>query len=166
MAAKFHTFVEPFAAIDPNVWTTFYDTGTADIEGGRLKLTGGGGVASVFTYDLADSYIIVNVELGAGELLLMNVQDVASGANATIHIGTDLLMQWVFFSGESQQVLSDSATLPYDPVAHRWLRIRQDSGGIVRWDTAPDGLDWTLRFTSSQPLDLSNAGLTMMLGGG
>jgi hypothetical protein len=36
--------------------------------------------------------------------------------------------------------------LAYDPVAHRWLRIR-DTAGSVHWETSPDGVTWTIRRT-------------------
>ncbi|MFF3928256.1 hypothetical protein [Streptomyces hirsutus] len=43
-----------------------------------------------------------------------------------------------------------AVTLPYDPVAHLWLRLRED-GTNVYWDTAPDGVTWTNRRTAASP---------------
>lgn len=40
--------------------------------------------------------------------------------------------------------------LTYDPVAHLWLRLRED-GTNVYWDTAPDGSTWTNRRTLATP---------------
>ncbi|EFE65779.1 predicted protein [Streptomyces viridosporus ATCC 14672] len=40
--------------------------------------------------------------------------------------------------------------IPYDPVAHLWLRLRED-GTNVYWDTSPDGTTWTNRRTLASP---------------
>ena len=32
--------------------------------------------------------------------------------------------------------------VPYNPISHKWLRIRHASGNII-WDTSPDGITWT-----------------------
>ncbi len=35
-------------------------------------------------------------------------------------------------------------SLPYDPVAHRWLRLRHDAArGQMNWDVSADGTAWT-----------------------
>lgn len=40
--------------------------------------------------------------------------------------------------------------ITYDPVAHLWLRIRED-GTNTYWDTAPNGSTWTNRRTLATP---------------
>ncbi len=40
--------------------------------------------------------------------------------------------------------------ITYDPVAHLWLRLRED-GTNVYWDTSPDGSTWTNRRTLATP---------------
>lgn len=40
--------------------------------------------------------------------------------------------------------------ITYDPVAHLWLRLRED-GTNVYWDTSPDGTTWTNRRTLATP---------------
>lgn len=40
--------------------------------------------------------------------------------------------------------------IAYDPVAHLWLRLRED-GTNVYWDTSPDGTTWTNRRTVATP---------------
>src|SRR3546814_16939491 len=37
-------------------------------------------------------------------------------------------------------------TLPYDPVEHAWLPVREDAGTLY-WETAAAGRDWTVRHT-------------------
>ncbi|HEX6750700.1 MAG TPA: vanadium-dependent haloperoxidase [Longimicrobium sp.] len=40
--------------------------------------------------------------------------------------------------------LTKLARVQYDPVAHRWLRLREQ-GGTVYWETSPDGAAWTVQ---------------------
>jgi len=40
--------------------------------------------------------------------------------------------------------------VPYDPIAHAWLRLRE-SNGTTYWDTSPDGATWTTRKTAPTP---------------
>ncbi|MGW3595015.1 LamG-like jellyroll fold domain-containing protein [Streptomyces sp. NPDC005167] len=43
-----------------------------------------------------------------------------------------------------------SVDLPYSPIDHLWLRIRE-SAGTVYWETSGDGWDWTVRRTLATP---------------
>ncbi|MFD5491604.1 hypothetical protein ACFWH4_01350 [Streptomyces sp. NPDC127091] len=43
-----------------------------------------------------------------------------------------------------------AVVLPYDPVQHLWLRLRED-GTNVYWDTSPNGSTWTNRRTLASP---------------
>lgn len=47
---------------------------------------------------------------------------------------------------------SDGAAviLPYDPIEHAWLRIRETAGTVV-WETSSDGWDWVIRRSLSTP---------------
>lgn len=38
----------------------------------------------------------------------------------------------------------------YDPVAHAWLRLREDNGSLY-WEASPDGRAWTVRRTAASP---------------
>jgi hypothetical protein len=44
----------------------------------------------------------------------------------------------------------DAVELTYDPVAHLFLRLRED-GNNLYWDTSPDGTTWTNRRTLATP---------------
>jgi hypothetical protein len=44
----------------------------------------------------------------------------------------------------------NASSLPYDPIAHAWLRIRE-SASILHWDTSPDGREWTTQHTEIAP---------------
>jgi hypothetical protein len=52
--------------------------------------------------------------------------------------------------------------IPYDPVAHAYLRIRQ-TGTDLRWETSPDGATWTTRRTSPAPAWVSDPNLQVQL---
>jgi hypothetical protein len=45
---------------------------------------------------------------------------------------------------------ASAVEITYDPVAHLWLRLRED-GTNVYWDTSPDGTTWTNRRTLATP---------------
>lgn len=52
---------------------------------------------------------------------------------------------------------TDSQTLTYDPVAHRYWRFRSDAAATtVYWDTSPDGIAWTMRASAPARFDLSH----------
>lgn len=49
----------------------------------------------------------------------------------------------------------------YDPVAHAWLRLREDAG-FLYWETSPDGLAWTVRRTASSPAWVAQSNLSLL----
>lgn len=49
---------------------------------------------------------------------------------------------------QSNQTLTTYATLPWDPVADRFLRLRHASG-VTYWDTSPDGTTYVQRFSAT-----------------
>lgn len=50
----------------------------------------------------------------------------------------------------------------YDPVAHAWLRLRDDAG-TLRWETSPDGVTWTVRRSAAAPAWTEQANLSLLL---
>lgn len=58
---------------------------------------------------------------------------------------------------------ADGAALfpAYDPVAHAWLRLRED-GGSLRWEASPDGRTWSLLRTASSPAWATHADLSLL----
>jgi hypothetical protein len=54
------------------------------------------------------------------------------------------------------------ATVAYDPVEHRWLRMRE-SGGLLYWETSPDGSAWNELHVAASPFDLSAVELELGL---
>ncbi|MYR45085.1 hypothetical protein [Streptomyces sp. SID5910] len=56
----------------------------------------------------------------------------------------------------------DYLAIPYDPVQHAYLRIRQ-TGTDLLWETSPDGATWTTRRTSTAPAWVSDPDLQVQL---
>jgi hypothetical protein len=50
----------------------------------------------------------------------------------------------------------------YDPVAHAWLRLREDAGAL-RWEASPDGAAWTVLRTASTPAWTTQSTLSLLL---
>ena len=46
------------------------------------------------------------------------------------------------------------STVPFDPVAHQFVRIRE-SGGTTFWETSPDGASFTPQASGPTPFDFS-----------
>ncbi|MFE4647755.1 LamG-like jellyroll fold domain-containing protein [Streptomyces sp. NPDC056707] len=55
-----------------------------------------------------------------------------------------------------------SVDIPYSPIDHLWLRIREMSG-LVIWETSGDGWDWTVRRTLATPAWVSSETLVVSL---
>lgn len=82
--------------------------------------------------------------------------------------GTDAVMEVNAATGNLAMLLragfidSSPILLPYDPVAHAWVRIRE-TGGSLLWDTSPDGVTWTTRRTATAPAWVSATDLQVQL---
>lgn len=69
----------------------------------------------------------------------------------TIKLGTTLRMQ-----NDVGYFDATAVEIAYDPVAHAFLRLRED-GTNVYWDTSPDGTTWTNRRTLASPAWIATA---------
>lgn len=56
----------------------------------------------------------------------------------------------------------NAATLPYDSVAHAWLRLRE-AASILYWDTSPNGREWTTRHSTIAPAWTADNNLEIQL---
>jgi hypothetical protein len=56
----------------------------------------------------------------------------------------------------------DAYSIPYDPVAHAWLRIREQAS-ILSWETSPDGREWTVQHTKDAPAWTAQNNLSVQL---
>ncbi len=148
-----HLLVDNFddGVFDGVTWGKSYeDTTSKHVEiNGRLELQLSGGVTFDYTgyvstnlYDYGDDRVFVevvkaNTQLEGNALLLLNTTvDHTDGPSVEFEAG--MIMMRVRIA----DVIFDRATMPYDPVAHRWWQIRERAGRTY-WETSPDGVTWT-----------------------
>lgn len=49
----------------------------------------------------------------------------------------------------------------YDPVAHAWVRLREDAGSLY-WETSPDGRAWAVMRTAASPDWVGRSDLSLL----
>jgi len=152
-AAKVETFTENFSG-DLSKWSL---GGSPTIVGGRLKLdhltaaiqqVKSSTFLALTDYSLVESSVYAEVvpaaqPTGTGTAqtnFTVNSMTAATGAQFNIAQTS---------SARNLQMLTPTGgpaitQITYDPVAHRWLRLRH-SGGVFFYDTSPDGVTWTNR---------------------
>lgn len=153
--AKAETLVDDFTGttIDSGKWTTLAGTPT---QNGYLELDTVATfevLASVATYDLTGSYVMVEVTQpptgGANDDANVFLEFGDFTAGDYIEIGYDVqvggvsLLTWGEYTGYAPDFFT---TTTLDTTAHRWVRLRS-AGGTSYGDTSPDGLTWTNRFS-------------------
>lgn len=171
--AVFADLVDDFDdnAVDPTKWPDNYNTGTGGLpveSGGRARVpcdTGFAAYASEAIYRLEDSYAFVRSfpVSGAGMdeaysqlLILSNVVGTQIVFEVDAASGILLMTVHVDFTDEGGQ------SLPYDPVEHAWLRVREESGTLF-WDTSTDGRAWVNRHSDVSPAWVSDNDLQVQL---
>lgn len=142
-------------SVDTTIWTA--TTGSVGVASGRLTVDANG-----YSYLLADPTVtpftpwhlknsslfceVAAVPTGANLYGGLAIQADGSGTFMGIYyhqdVGTLTLENAVGFAD------AGVVTITYDPVAHRWWRIRHD-GTSAYYETAPDGFTWTTRRTVS-----------------
>jgi hypothetical protein len=157
--------------VDPVKWPNNYNTGSGGLPtetGGRARVpcdTGVAAYASDTIYRLQDSYAFVQsfppsgtgmIEAYSQLLILSNVLGTQAVFQVDAAINLLKMTLMVSFADEG------GAAIPYDPVEHAWLRIRESAGALF-WDTSPDGRDWTTRHTDTAPSWVSDNDLQVQL---
>jgi hypothetical protein len=106
------------------------------------------GYESLSRYDMTRSALVLEAPKSdpGAMLIYVNLDFPHNGDDARFVIGDGML------SGEKEvsNVNGLVFSMPFDPVQHRWLRLRGE-GGTVYWETSPDGQDWQLHGLHSQP---------------
>jgi hypothetical protein len=146
------------SSVNVSLWDTYTQgTGTIAEGGGVLGLTrpsydNRAGIYSAAAYDLTGSHAyfeIVSPDAGSssgsgGEsgLVISDAQgDPNNGYGNALsfeNAGGHLVAQ--FWQNGGPNTVGPS--LPFDPVLHKWIRIRESAGELY-WDTAPDAVTWT-----------------------
>ncbi|MFJ4974207.1 hypothetical protein ACIP6X_02450 [Streptomyces coeruleorubidus] len=151
--------------LDPMVWSQSY--GDAVEQGGLLKVpctTGYAGARTASVYTLSWSQIAARVfppapggaaTAACSLLVLSNVGGTDAGFLIDRAQGAMGLYLRVGYA-------DSGAVFPaYDPVAHAWLRLREDAGALY-WETSPDGRAWTVRRTAASPVWAGQADLSLL----
>ncbi|HEY0019309.1 MAG TPA: vanadium-dependent haloperoxidase [Longimicrobium sp.] len=169
--AKAHTLVDNFNddTLDTGKWSAYGATNDRVREAnGRIEIrpssgaAGYSGLAANTTYDLAGSEVRVEVVR-----TLRN----ATGCETYLSVGTDtnnrfiitIAQEAIFFDQRIAGTPSTLDSLPYDRVAHRWIRIRERQGALY-WETSPDGVDWTERARNGAPFAVGAVGVEIAAG--
>lgn len=161
MASKAATLSDNFndSIIDTAKWDT-YGTGVAEVNQ-RVEIRPRPNLANSYegyqshiTYDLTDSSV---------QLEVVQTLRAVPGGFVFLEAGPNGNNRLLFQAGEGklrclQAVAATFTTLlsiPYDPLLHRWWRLR-DYQGKIYWETSPDGVQWTIQFSKDRPIALVN----------
>jgi hypothetical protein len=150
-------------SINPQKWTVVIPSGsltTVAETGGQLEITPPayasgwhtGGVQSTGVYDLTDSMIFLEVpQVLAGNTSTYVRLEHDSTSYMTMSAG-QLMYAVVITPGHGYLHQLQA----YDPVAHRWWRIRHNSASnLIHWETSPDGSTWTSRFAEAPRIPIT-----------
>jgi len=164
------TFTAP--TVDTGKWPNNYNTAPSgtlpDQPDGRARVPcdeGFAAYASADIYRLQDSEVRVHLTPppGPGHLeayaQLLVLSDV-TGTQIVFEVdaATNLLLMAV----HENYIDENADTVPYDPVAHAWLRIRE-SASILSWETSPDGREWTTQHAEDAPAWTAQNNLSVQL---
>ncbi|HEU4557439.1 MAG TPA: hypothetical protein VFS20_06295 [Longimicrobium sp.] len=163
--AKAHTLVDDFNdnSTDTSKWSSF---GHVRETNQRLEIRplGGqyGGYGSVNAYDLSGSEACVElvqaVQVVPSAQTYFEASNVAGDVVSLKVEGGDLYC--ILYAGG---VGVDLPSYPYDPGAHRWLRLRH-AAGTMYWETSADGREWTTRASQAVTIDLTAMSFTLAAG--
>lgn len=160
------------AAVDTVKWPDNYNTGPGgtlpDQADGRARVPCDEGFAAfasapVYRLEGSEARVQLTPPPGPGHMesyaQLLVLSDVA-GTQIVFEVdaATNLLLMAI----HTDYTDENATTLPYDPVAHAWLRIRE-SASILYWDTSPDGRAWTTRHTEDAPAWTAQNNLSVQL---
>jgi hypothetical protein len=168
--AKAHTLVDNFNdnAVDTSKWSTYGTSAEVREVNGRVELRPAGndssnyaGYTSQTTWDLTASSAWVELVQA-----LRSADEAGVGFEATLDANNNLAIGVeqgrLLLTIKTAGVVSRQH-VPYDPVKHRWLRIRE-ADGLVRLETSPDGTEWTTHVSSGVSFTLT--ALTLGFGAG
>lgn len=172
--AVFTDLTDDFDAptVDTVKWPNNYNTAPSgtlpDQPSGQARVpcdTGFAAYASDTIYRLQDSQVRVHLTPppGPGHLeayaqLLVLSDVVGTQIVFEVDAATNLLLMAVH-----EAFIDENAdTVPYDPVAHAWLRIRE-SASILSWETSPDGREWTTQHAEDAPAWTAQNNLSVQL---
>ena len=144
------------------LWPNSYGDYLLEAGNSRVRVEHTTGYSMLYSdlVSLVGKAFVANVEHAAPalfrEVYMAAEVDFATGNYVCFsQSGGTLLMRHVRLGVVSEE------TVPYDGTSMRWLRLRESSGSFY-WDTSPDGVTWTQRYTFTSILNVSS----VMLGVG
>jgi hypothetical protein len=161
------------ASVDLGKWPDNYHEGGGplpDQAGGRARVPCTAGNFSAFAsgtiYTLAESYVHARVYPpavgGASGSVFCQLLILSSTVGTQIVFEVDVNTNLLLMAVHVGFVDENPGSMPYDPVAHAWLRIREASGQL-NWDTSPDGRTWTTQHAEMAPAWVSDGDLQAQL---
>ncbi|KPL29065.1 hypothetical protein JI76_28490 [Streptomyces anulatus] len=142
--------------MNATLWTSA--GGATETAGGRLRLPAASGVTARYTslrqWTLTGSQVTVKL-----------VAPPTAGGSSSAYTSLSLVsatsgtrLRWYVNSvARDLRAVSDvggsdgsAVILPYEPIEHAWLRIRE-TAGTVYWETSSDGWDWVTHRSLSTP---------------
>jgi hypothetical protein len=158
--------MDDFSAPDPR-WDSFSAGGVSPaLVGGRLRVTlsassatsAYGGFITAGEYDLIGRSL--SVEVPTMVSTSGHAQGLLQLKNGTSTLGFEQQhgMLRMFSTGAPSD-----GVVAYDTVQQRYWLVREN-GGVVSFETSPDGVDWTVRFSTGSTFDLSRIRITLDAG--
>jgi hypothetical protein len=154
--------------VDTTKWPNNYGFPLPDQPAGRARVTADisfAAYASDTVYTLQSSHVHVQVfpaAAGGAAEVYTQLLVLSSAPGNVIVFEIDTASNTVLMATRVGGFDQSSQTLGYDPDAHAWLRIREDSG-TVYWETSPEGRTWTIRHSTTSPSWVSDTDIHIQL---
>jgi hypothetical protein len=151
-----------------DAWGNAIVSGSIVESGGQLNFTSQTtsnylGCLSNDAYDLTASYAHIELaDAGARDITSFQVF-LQLEADANNSVGFFLEGTTLAARKKVATVETSVETATYDPLQHRWLRIRE-AGGDTFWEVSADGNLWVTFHTEANPITLTTLQLLMMIG--
>jgi len=151
--ALLETLTDDFSGgtLDTGKWKTTAGSGTSyTVSGGTFNINTAAGIASANTVFRLDSTALYTAT--ESSLAAKVIPSGLAGANCDMEIVNGGGEEYWFrvkgtvltLGGYTGTAFVLNTDITYDPVAMLWLRLRH-SGGVMYWDTSPDGGAWTVQ---------------------
>lgn len=150
-------------------WSRGWDGSCSIEEDGTLRFAcgamafGDSGYGSAGVYDLRESSVSVEIvdypDVDSSAYMSLIIARPETDSLYLYEVNEGNLVVYEVIDGDWDQI----AFAPYDPVAMRFLRIRE-SGGTLYFEKAPDGGSYTTAFQRQAPFSVSEIGIYLQAG--
>ena len=145
------------------LWPNSYGSYLLQAGNSRVRLEHTAGYSAIYS----------DVVSLVGKAFVANVEHAAPTASREVYMSVEVdpVDNYLIFSQTGGVLymrhlrlgVTSEASVPYDGTSMRWLRLRESSGSFY-WDTSPDGVTWTQRYTFTSILNVSS--VTLGIGAG